>query len=85
VQITSKVLVLHGWDDPLVPPSHIVNFAEEMTSRGAPWHLHGYGHTGHSFTNPIAKPGVKAGFEYSSDAAKCSWRSVTDFMSDTLS
>jgi dienelactone hydrolase len=84
VDITSKVLVLHGWDDPLVPPSDVVTFTAEMTQRRAPWHLHGYGHTGHSFTNPIAKPGIKAGFEYSEYAAKCSWRSVVDFMADTL-
>ncbi len=53
-RIAAKVLALHGWDDPMVPPQAVVDFAKEMTAAGADWQLHAYGHTMHAFTNPEA-------------------------------
>lgn len=52
--ITSKVLALHGYDDPMVLPDQIDRFAEEMTALKADWQIHLYGNTMHGFTNPLA-------------------------------
>lgn len=52
--IHAKVLVLHGWDDPLAPPSDVLALTEEMSAARADWQLHAYGHTVHGFTNPAA-------------------------------
>lgn len=53
-QISSKVLVLHGYDDPMVQPEMVVNFCSEMTEANADWQVQMYGHTKHAFTNPQA-------------------------------
>lgn len=52
--ISSKVLVLHGYDDPMVQPEMVVNFCSEMTDANADWQMQMYGHTKHAFTNPQA-------------------------------
>lgn len=84
VPITAEVLVLHGWDDPLASPESALIFGAEMTERGAPWQLHAYGHTGHAFTNPAAKPGMQPGFGFDVKATARSWRAMVDFLSDVL-
>jgi dienelactone hydrolase len=48
--IDAKVLVLHGWSDPMVPPQDVLALAQEMTQAGADWQLHAYGHALHAFT-----------------------------------
>lgn len=56
--IKAKLLVLHGWDDPLAPPEDVLALTRELTGAGADWQLHAYGHTVHGFTNPqAATPG----------------------------
>ena len=52
--ISAKVLVLHGHDDPMVPPDQVAAFMTEMTEAGADWQVHQYGNTMHAFTNPVA-------------------------------
>ncbi len=39
-RITSKVLVLHGYDDPLAPPHSIDEFAAEMSQAKVDWQLY---------------------------------------------
>ena len=53
--IKSKVLVLHGWEDPLAPPDSLVRLGHELTRKKADWQILAFGHTGHAFTNPNAK------------------------------
>jgi dienelactone hydrolase len=53
-KIRAKVLALHGWDDPMAPPDQVISLAEELSSMGADWQVHGYGNTMHAFTNPQA-------------------------------
>jgi dienelactone hydrolase len=52
--IRARLLVLHGWDDPLAPPNDVLGLTRELTDAGADWQLHAYGHTVHGFTNPEA-------------------------------
>lgn len=81
--ISSKVLVLHGHDDPMVPPEQVLAFEQEMTAAGADWQLHAYGHTQHSFTNPEAN-NPDLGAAYQPDAARRSWASMQAFLSEVL-
>jgi len=53
--IKASVLVLHGWDDPLAPPTSLVALGDELTRKGSEWQILAFGHTGHAFTNPNAK------------------------------
>ena len=57
-KVRAKVLMLHGYDDPLAPPEDVLAVAREFTDAGADWQLHAYGHTAHAFTNPQAQDRV---------------------------
>ncbi len=77
--IKAKVLVLHGWDDPLAPPDSVVALAGEMSRAGADWQLHAYGNTVHAFTNPAADDRSR-GTVYDAAADRRSWIAMQDFL-----
>ena len=80
-KISAKVIALHGWDDPMVPPDAVVALAKELTEAGADWQLHGYGNTMHAFTNPEANfPDM--GAVYQPDSARRSWDTLQRFLSE---
>ena len=79
--IKAKVLALHGWDDPMVTPDQVVALAEELTSMGADWQIHGYGNTMHAFTNPNAND-PDFGTVYNAIADRRSWNAMHDFLSE---
>jgi dienelactone hydrolase len=80
-KITAKVLALHGWDDPMVPPDAVVGLAAELTEAGADWQIHGFGHTKHAFTNPEAKDPAH-GLQYNESAKNRSWKMLVDFLAE---
>lgn len=77
--IRAKVLVLHGWDDPLCPPDATVALAAELTESKADWQIHAYGHTGHAFTSPTASG---PGLAYQPDADRRSWLAMRNFLAE---
>ena len=80
-KINSKVLILHGNDDPMAPTDHVVSIQQELTAAGADWQLHNYGNTMHAFTNPQANdPGF--GTVYNEAADKRSWRTLMQFLDE---
>lgn len=82
--IRSKVLVLHGHEDPMVPPEQVAAFQNEMTVAKVDWQVHAYGNTKHSFTNPSAND-TELGLIYNKIAEKRSWIAMTDFFAEVLS
>lgn len=83
-KIKSRVLVLHGYDDPMATPDAMVALADELTQAGADWQIHAYGKTLHAFTNPAAAD-PDFGTVYDAQADKRSWRSMSEFLSDSFS
>ncbi len=82
-RITSKVLVLHGNDDPMVPVSDVVALEQELSAAGADWQIHTYGNTLHSFTNPEADdPGF--GVKYDANADRRSRLAMLNFLDEVL-
>lgn len=81
--IHPKILVLHGWDDPMARPPTVSALAKELSEGGADWQVHAYGGTMHAFTNPAAN-NPQMGTVYSEVADARSWRSMRDFLSDSL-
>ena len=79
--ISSSILVLHGWEDPLANPDQTVALAKELTERGADWQLHAFGHTGHAFTNPNAKFPEKGMF-YQEQSNYRAWKLMSDFLEE---
>ncbi len=77
--IAARLLVLHGWDDPLATPDEVLALARELTAAGADWQLHAYGHVGHAFTNPAASA---PGLAYDAAADRRSFAALQDFLGE---
>jgi len=82
-KINARILMLHGYDDPLAPPEDVLAIAKEFTAAGADWQLHAYGHTVHSFTNPAAD-NKEGGMVYNEVADRRSWHALMQFLEETL-
>ena len=80
--IKAKVLAMHGWDDPMVPPEVVVALGKELTDAGADWQIHCYGHVGHGFTNPNASQLGIAGVAFNEAAARRSWASLEFYLAE---
>lgn len=82
-KVRAKVLMLHGYDDPLAPPADVLAVAKEFTDAGADWQLHAYGHTVHAFTNPVAQDRA-SGMQYDESADRRSWHALEEFLAEAL-
>ena len=82
--IKAKVAAYHGWNDPMVPPEAVVALGNELTTSGADWQIHCYGHVGHGFTNPNAHQMGIQGVAYNEAAERRSWASLTNFLAEVL-
>lgn len=78
-RLTARVLVLHGADDPSVPPAQLQAFQDEMRAAKADWQLVSYGNAVHSFTNPEAN---SATARYDAKADRRSWEAMTAFLKE---
>ncbi len=82
-EIKAKVLVLHGYDDPMATPEDMLALGNELGRVGADWQIHAYGGTVHAFTNPKANdPGF--GTVYNEPADRRSWQSMRNFLEEVL-
>jgi len=79
--IKAKVLVLHGWDDPLATPDRVIALSDEFTAMEADWQLHAYGNTMHAFTNPAANDKDR-GTVYDATANRRSWIAMRNFLDE---
>ncbi|RDY58311.1 dienelactone hydrolase family protein [Flagellimonas nanhaiensis] len=81
--IKAKVLVLHGWEDPLALPKDIEMLGKELTERNAVWEMDIFGHTGHAFTNPNANA-PEQGMQYNSLANARAWKRMVTFFEEVF-
>jgi dienelactone hydrolase len=81
--ITARVAVHHGWDDPFAPPEDVVALGRELTARRADWQLHAYGGAMHSFMAPFAEQ-PERGVQYNAVVADRAWRSLGDFLRESF-
>jgi dienelactone hydrolase len=81
--IKAKILILHGYDDPMAKPDQMLAIANELTAAQADWQIHAYGGTKHAFTNPEAKA-PEHGLQYNATADRRSWIAVTNFLAEVL-
>jgi dienelactone hydrolase len=80
--IKARLLVLHGADDPLVPPAQVSAFQEEMRKANVDWQMVSYGGAVHSFTNPDAGSDPSRGAAYNEKADKRSWEHMRIFFAE---
>jgi dienelactone hydrolase len=78
--IKGQVLVLHGADDPMVPPEQVAAFQSEMRNAKVDWQMNSYGGAVHSFTNPEAGNDPSRGAAYNEKAESRSWEALASFL-----
>lgn len=81
--IAAKVLILHGWDDPMATPDSVVAVAKELSDAKADWQLHAYGNTMHAFTAKGANM-PERGLKYNADSDRRSWAATVAFLAEVL-
>ncbi len=79
--IKGRVLVLHGANDPFVPPTEVEAFKTEMKNANVKMEFFAYPGAVHAFTNPAAGDNPKNGAAYNADADKQSWAELEKFLS----
>ncbi len=80
--IQTKVLVLHGANDPFIKEDEYEDFIEEMQKSKADWQMVSYGNTVHSFTDPGAGNDPSKGFAYQPESDKRSWEAMKVFFKE---
>ncbi|MAK60929.1 MAG: carboxymethylenebutenolidase [Ponticaulis sp.] len=81
--ISAKVLIMHGYDDPMATPDQMKGVLDEMTAKGADTQLIAYTHTGHAFTNKGAND-KEGGMFYRADVDTRSWMAMTNFLEEVI-
>ena len=82
--ITTKVLVLHGADDPNVPEVDVKAFQNEMRTANADWQMVYYANAVHAFTDKNAGNDNSKGAAYNEKADKRSWQALLVFLKEVL-
>lgn len=81
--IRAKILVLHGYRDPVTSQEELRCFEKEMHSGKIDWQAHIYGNAMHAFATPGAND-PDAGILYNPVAAKRAWITIQDFLAEVL-
>lgn len=80
----ASILILHGAQDPLDPPSNIMLVTDALSRLGANWQLHLFSGAQHSFTNPGADAYNIDGVAYNEGAALRAWEQMQLFFRHAL-
>jgi dienelactone hydrolase len=79
--IKAKILILHGYSDPIVPLKELTDFAKEMESANVDWQAHLFGQSVHAFTTPSAND-PEAGILYNPTSAERSNHLIHHFLNE---
>lgn len=82
--ITGKILVCIGADDPLIPPEQRLAFEAEMRAAKLDWRLYLYGNAVHGFANPDAGRLGNPAVNYHAPTDQRSWRAMRDLFDETF-
>ena len=82
-KIQSKVLVCHGWDDPMAPPEHVSALGEELTKAKCDWQIQAYGQTTHAFMVPGADSGDGT-LKHNADSERRAWNSTLELLEEVF-
>jgi len=82
-KIKSKVLVCHGWDDPMAPPEHVSALGEELTKAKCDWQIQAYGQTTHAFMVPGADSGDGT-LKHNADSERRAWNSTLELLEEVF-
>lgn len=83
-QITGRVLVLHGANDPFVGSEQVAAFEQEMQQAKVRYRLIRYPGAVHSFTVPEAGDDPSKGMAYNKEADRQSWEAMKAFLQEVF-
>lgn len=81
--IKGSLLILHGYEDPLVSIEDIVNMQKELSLAQVDWQMHIYSHTSHAFTNPEAQD-KEHGLMFQPLSSERAWQAMLHFFMNVL-
>lgn len=81
--IQPRLLLLHGWADPMVPPDRVLEGLEAFSEQGASWEMHAYGHAMHAFTFEGADY-PERGIAHHPQAHRRSWTATLTFLEEVF-
>jgi dienelactone hydrolase len=82
--ITGKVLVCVGTEDPLISVAERLAFEEEMRAGEVDWRMNLYGGAEHSYTRPGSELAGVAGIRYHQPSDERSWRAMLDLFDEVF-
>jgi dienelactone hydrolase len=84
--ITGRVLVCVGSEDPYIPVEARSAFEAEMRAARVDWRMNIYGGAEHSFTHPMTDPNRKTlpGITYHQLSAERAWRAMLDIFDEVF-
>ncbi len=80
-KIKAKILLEHGWLDPMAKPEDVIAIGKELNGAGADWQLHAHGRAVHSFTTAGAN-NRSGGTEFDAYADRRSFAMLKDFLAE---
>lgn len=82
--ITAKVLLCIGSEDPWMPAQLRLSLEEEFRAAGVDWQINLYGGAKHSFTNPSAAQSAIPEIDYHQPSDERSWQSMLRLLEEAL-
>lgn len=82
--ITGKVLMCVGTEDPFIPVEQRLAFEAEMRAAGVDWRMNLYGGAEHTFTHPWAELAGIPGVKYHEPTDARSWRAMLDLFDEVF-
>jgi dienelactone hydrolase len=80
--IKAKILACVGADDPMIPPTDVADFEDEMRRAQADYQIIIYGGARHAFTNPNADKAGLPPLKYDANADRRSWAAMVQFLKE---
>jgi dienelactone hydrolase len=80
--IRTKLLILHGANDPTNPPENVAAFQQEMRDAKVDWQMIYYGNAVHGFTDKTAGTDASKPMAYNAKADRRSWQAMRDFFAE---
>ncbi len=77
--LNTKILILHGYQDCLVPPQQVRAFAKEMADRKVDYQIQQFGLAKHGFSNPLVCDKA-LDFYYDAGSSRRAWDAAYYFL-----
>jgi dienelactone hydrolase len=81
--IQTRILVLHGYRDPVASQEELRRFEKEMDEAKVDWQVYIYGDAMHAFATPGAND-PDAGILYNPVAAERAWMAIQIFLAEVF-